>query len=170
MDAASDHAQGAADETTGNDATQASAPPQQLGKLRHIAITVADPHAAAAFYQKAFGLTKVGETDHALASGVYLSDGIINLALLNYKTDDAAGEDRGKDFVGLHHIGFWVDDANAARAQAEAAGAKWFMGEVKDEGVFYEVKFRDPNGIIFDISGSGWGGASKDGTPGGTKR
>ena len=38
-----------------------------MGKLRHIAITVPDPWAAAEFYRQAFGMTKVGETDHALA-------------------------------------------------------------------------------------------------------
>ena len=138
------------------------------GKLRHIALTVPDPWAAAEFYMQAFGMTKVGETDHVLASGVYLSDGVVNLALLHYKTEAAAGA-RGCDFVGLHHIGFWVDDPHAARQQAEQAGAKWWMGEVPKEGnAFYEVKFHDPNGVVFDISASGWGGASKDGTPNGT--
>jgi len=137
-----------------------------MGKLRHIAITVPDPWAAADFYCQAFGMTKVGETDHALARGVYLTDGVVNLALLHYKTEAAAGE-RGCDFVGLHHIGFWVDDAGEARAQVEAAGAKWWMGEAPKEGnAFYEVKFHDPNGIAFDISTSGWAGASKDGTSG----
>jgi len=140
-----------------------------MGKLRHIAITVPDPAAAADFYCRAFGLTKVGETDHALARGVYLSDGVMNLALLHYKTDEAAGA-RGRDFVGLHHIGFWVDDAHQARQRAEAAGARWWMGEPPADGaknVFYEVKFHDPNGVVFDISTSGWTGASKEGVPAG---
>jgi catechol 2,3-dioxygenase-like lactoylglutathione lyase family enzyme len=135
-----------------------------MAKLRHIALSVPDPWKAAEFYMSAFGMTKVGETDSSLAVGVYLSDGVINLALLHYKSDEMAGEDRGKDFVGLHHIGFWVDDADAARRQVEAAGAKYWMGEVPKAGnSFYELKFRDPNGIVFDISAHGWGGASKDG-------
>jgi len=49
---------------------------------------------------------KWDETDSSLARGVYLSDGTMSLALLNYKTDEAAGE-RGREFVGLHHIGVW---------------------------------------------------------------
>ncbi len=137
-----------------------------MGKLRHIAITVPDPWKAAEFYMKAFGLTKVGETDSSLAIGVYLSDGIINIALLKYKSDQYAGEDRGKDYVGLHHLGFWVDDVNESRKAVEAAGGRYWMGEVPQQGnTFYEVKFRDPNGVIFDISAHGWGGASKDGAP-----
>ena len=83
-------------------------------KLRHIAITVPDPHKAAEFYMRAFGMRKVGETDWANARGVYLTDGTINVALLHYKTEEAAGA-RGRDFVGVHHFGFLVDDVQAAR-------------------------------------------------------
>ena len=134
-----------------------------MGKLRHIAFSVPDPWKAAEFYMKAFGLRKVGETDNPLALGVYLSDGVINIALLKFKSEEAAGE-RGLDFVGLHHLGFWVDDAEEACKAVESAGARYMMGEVPDAGEnsFYEVKYRDPNGIIFDISAHGWGGAVKD--------
>ncbi len=144
------------------DQTKSAAP-----RLRHIALSVPDPWKAAEFYQKAFGMEKVGETDSSLARGVYLSDGVINLALLNYKTDQAAGEDRGRAFVGLHHFGFWVDDMASARQRIEEAGGSWYMGEVPAKGnIFYEVKFRDPNGVVMDITANGWGGASKDGAPG----
>lgn len=132
-------------------------------KLRHIAISVSDPWKTAEFYQKAFGFVKVGETDSSLARGVYLSDGVMSIALLNYKSDEAAGEERGKDYVGLHHIGIWVDDIVAARADAEAAGAAYYMGQVPVKGnTFYEVKYRDPNGVIFDLTDHGWGGAVKE--------
>ena len=131
-----------------------------MGKLRHIAISVPDPWKAAEFYMKAFGLRKVGETDNPLALGVFLTDGVINIALLKFKSEEAAGEG-GLDFVGLHHLGFWVDDAEQACKAAESAGARYMMGEVPDAGEnsFYEVKYRDPDGIIFDISAHGWGGA-----------
>jgi len=135
-----------------------------MGKLRHIAFSVPDPWKAAEFYQSAFGMHKVGETDSPLASGVYLSDGVINLALLHYKNDHYAGS-RGKDYVGIHHLGFWVDDPAATRQRIEAAGGEHWMGEVpadKNANLFYEVKFHDPNGVVVDISGHGWGGAIKD--------
>jgi len=136
---------------------------QATAKLRHIALSVPDPWKAAEFYEKAFGMTRVGHSDISLGLGVYLSDGTINLALIKYRNDEAAGE-RGADFVGLHHFGFWVDDAKQACAQAEAAGASWWMGEIpdKDKTVFYEVKYKDPNGVVFDITAHGWDGASKD--------
>ena len=132
-----------------------------MAKLRHIAITVPDPHEAAEFYMQAFGMKKVGETDWINARGVYLSDGTINLALLNYKTEEAAGE-RGCGFFGLHHIGFWVDDVKTAREAVEAAGGQYWMGEPVEGGGFYEIKYHDPNGVVVDITANGWGGAVKD--------
>ena len=124
-------------------------------KLRHIAITVPDPEKAARFYIEAFGLKRVGETDWENAKGVYLSDGVINLALLHYKTEEAAGH-RGRDFVGVHHFGFEVDDVASSRKAIEAAGGKHWMGEAKQEGGYYEVKFHDPDGVVVDITESGW--------------
>jgi len=133
-----------------------------MAKLRHIAITVKDPWKTAEFYMAVFGMKKVGETDWANARGVYLSDGVINLALLSYKTEEAAGEDRGRDYVGLHHFGFWVDDVAATGKAIEAAGGRYWMGEVAAGAGFYEVKFRDPDGVVVDITANGWVGAAKD--------
>ena len=132
-----------------------------MAKLRHIAITVPDPWKAAEFYMQAFGLKKVGETDWENARGVYLSDGVINLALLHYKTEAAAGA-RGRDFVGVHHFGFLVDDVAATRKAIEAAGGTYWMGEALGGSGFYEVKFHDPDGIVVDITAHGWSGASKE--------
>src|SRR3954465_15902829 len=85
-----------------------------MAKLRHIAITVPDPRKAAEFYMKAFGLKKVGETDWANPRGVYLSDGEINIALLISNTEGAPGN-RGRAFVGVHHIDLQVEDCEGAR-------------------------------------------------------
>jgi len=130
-------------------------------RLRHIAITVPDPEKAAEFYMKAFGLKRVGETDWENAKGVYLSDGEINIALLHYKTEAAAGK-RGREFVGLHHFGFWVDDLKRSREAIEAAGGKHWMGEPSEDGGFYEVKFHGPDGLVVDITQNGWAGAKKE--------
>lgn len=134
-----------------------------MAKIKHIAMSVDDPWKTAEFYEKAFDLKRVGETDSALARGVYISDGVITIALLDYKTDHWAGyvegeDERGKDYVGLHHIGFLVDDLTEAESKIEGAGGKYFMGRPdKDEpDTFYEMKFRDPNGIIIDATHLGW--------------
>jgi catechol 2,3-dioxygenase-like lactoylglutathione lyase family enzyme len=130
------------------------------GKLRHIAMSVKDPWKTAEFYKAAFDMEVVGETDSDIAEGVFLSDGVINLALLAFKSDEMA-QGTGKDFVGLHHIGFWVDHQVGAGEQAMANGATWIMGDPNNKGG-YEVKYTDPNGIIFDIAEDGWGGSQKN--------
>ena len=133
-----------------------------MAKIRHIAISVPDPEAAARFYEDTFGLRRMGGTDSELATGLYLSDGVVCLALLKYKTDGAAGEERGKDYVGVHHIGFWVDDLEDSRSEIENNGGSFFLDlPVDKESLHYEMKFRDPDGVIFDISHNGWVGASK---------
>jgi hypothetical protein len=34
----------------------------------------------------------------------------MNIMLLQFETQEDAGAERGKDFVGLDHFGIWVDD------------------------------------------------------------
>lgn len=140
-----------------------------MAKLRHIALSVPDPEKTADFYCEAFDMKRVGSTDSPLAKGVYVSDGVITMALLKYKTDEWSGyvegeDERGKDWVGIHHMGFWVDDAAETEAKIEQAGGKYLMGRPEGDAptVFYEIKYRDPNGIIMDVTHLGWGGSIKD--------
>lgn len=128
-----------------------------MAKLRHIALSVPDPEKTAEFYEKTFGLKRVGSTESVLASGVYLSDGYINLALLKYHTDEIAGVKGGKDYVGVHHFGFQVENADATKESVEKNGGSFFMDlpALKDT-LYYEEKYKDPDGIIFDISQHGW--------------
>ncbi|HXP30738.1 MAG TPA: VOC family protein [Stellaceae bacterium] len=134
-----------------------------MAKLRHFAIVVRDLERAARFYQDVFDLKRVGEDHLEIGSGVYLSDGVINLALLQYKSAEAAGVESLDDLVGAHHFGFKVADIEDAQRRIEAAGGKFFfdLGKTKDD-VNFERKFRDPDGIIFDISEKGWLGNAPD--------
>lgn len=131
-----------------------------MAKIRHVAMSVRDPEATAKFYCEVFGLEIVGHTDSPLATGVYLSDGTVSLALLNYKADEWAGTD--KEQPGINHIGFWVDDLDKQAAAITANGGTFFRElPLEKESLYYEMKFRDPNGIIFDISHNGWKGTKK---------
>jgi lactoylglutathione lyase len=48
----------------------------------------------------------------------------------------------------------------------KAAGGSYMTGRFeKSPNVFYEVKYRTPEGIVFDISANGWKGAVKDVVP-----
>ena len=133
---------------------------QMKSRIRHVALSVADPWEAAEFYKQALGLEEVTELDGTLAEGVFLTDGVVNLALLKFKTDEAA-QGMGKDFVGIHHIGFWVDDVVEQGKIARNTGATWIMGDPNNPDG-YEVKHTDLSGIIFDIAAHGWAGSQKN--------
>src|SRR5690348_2964236 len=133
---------------------------QTKGRIRHVALSVTDPRETAEFYKQAMGLQEVMEIDSVLAEGVFLTDGVINLAILHFKSDEAA-QGTGRDYVGIHHIGFWVDDVVEQGKIARNTGATWIMGDTNNPHG-YEVKHTDLNGIIFDIAAHGWVGSQKD--------
>ena len=125
-------------------------------RIRHIALSVKDIDATADFYEKAFGLKRSPKSEGPTAYRVYMSDGEINLALLQYKSEVGSGLKNASEFVGIHHFGFQCDDLEAQQKQIEAAGGQFFfdLGDPDDDD--FERKFRDPNGIIFDINWKGW--------------
>ena len=132
-----------------------------MAKLRHFAIVVKDQERSAKFYEQAFGLKRAGFEDLGWSSALYLTDGVINLALLHYREERGSGLKDPKSFVGAHHFGFQVDDLAAAQKRIEAAGGAFFfdLGDNPEKENF-ERKFKDPDGIIFDISRKGWLGAT----------
>src|SRR3989442_9113488 len=90
-------------------------------KIKHIAIRTPDPEKTAAFYKDVFGLKEVGQA----RTGVYLSDGHINLAILKAR-DESTGESPrdASGYAGIHHLGFMVDDVDDVCRKLDAAGAK----------------------------------------------
>ena len=133
---------------------------QTKGRIRHVALSVEDPWETAEFYKQAVGLQEVTELDGPLAEGVFLTDGIVNLAILHFKSDEAA-QGTGADFVGIHHVGFWCDDVVEQGKIVRNNGATWIMGDPNNPDG-YEVKHTDLSGIIFDIAAHGWAGSQRD--------
>jgi len=133
-----------------------------MAKLRHIAIAVADPEATAAFFEAAFGMWRAGDA----MRGVYLTDGVMNVALLNFGDEVVAGHEDRRNVKGLIHFGMWVDDLESSEAAIVAAGGSYLTGrqeaEQSNPNVYYEVKYKSPEGIVFDITQTGWQGAVKD--------
>jgi catechol 2,3-dioxygenase-like lactoylglutathione lyase family enzyme len=124
-----------------------------MAKLRHLAILVNDIEASVTFYEKMFEMTKAFEVK---GKAVYLTDGTMNLAILNAATAKNSGAD-GK--LGVHHFGFTVDDFKATETALADAGAT-YVGDLGDPtGMNYERKWKDPEGILFDVSEKGWYGA-----------
>lgn len=132
-----------------------------MAKLRHIALHTTDPEATAEFYKRVFDMVEVGRTDSPLAKGVYLSDGTINLAILRFKTDEAADRNDGMGVTfGLHHFGFWVEEMEEARLRLKEAGAEY--RQTRPEAAptaFFEEKYKGPDGVMIDITVEGWAGA-----------
>ena len=130
-------------------------------KLRHIAISVRDVAEAQKFFEEAFGMTKAGDAQR----GVYMTDGTINVALLA-RGGKAPEVNAPEPFYGVLHFGMWVDDLAQAEEQVKRAGAVHFQGRPPDTpNSYYEVKYRAPTGLVFDITASGWRGAVKNVKP-----
>ena len=127
-------------------------------RIRHIALSVKDIDATADFYEKAFGLKRSPKSEGPTAYRVYMSDGEINLALLQYKGETGSGlKNAGRVRRHIHHFGFQCDDIEKQQKQIEAAGGEFFfdLGDPDDDD-FERRSFADPNGIIFDINWKGW--------------
>ncbi len=118
-----------------------------MPKLRHIAVTVPDMEAAASFYEKTFGMQRAQESEIA----ILLTDGTVSLAILKFQTDEQAGDARGKDFHGLHHMGFVVEDIDTQSKTIEQNGGRYHMRLPDTPEGASEIKFHDPNGVVFDI-------------------
>jgi glyoxylase I family protein len=139
-----------------------------MAKIKHIAIATQDEEATAKFYIDAFGLTEVGKIDSPIVSGYFLSDGTINLAILHFKNDQVAGVERGKEWSGIHHIGFEVESLAEVAQKLAAVGASrredinqaLGIGMGSHQHGNAEVRYSGPDGVMFDVSQTGWVGTS----------
>lgn len=138
-----------------------------MAQIRHIAISSDNPTKTAEFYKQAMGLTEVARfnlppgvvEDAPRPSTVVLTDGHISLAILKFGKDQTGV---GLDYQGLHHIGFVVDDPAAWTPHIEAHGAPNITRpEDMPKTAHWEIKFRGPDNVVFDISHLEWPGASK---------
>jgi catechol 2,3-dioxygenase-like lactoylglutathione lyase family enzyme len=119
-----------------------------MAKIRHIAIRSDDVEATAAFFQEVFGLQLVQRRDHG---PIDLSDGDVNITLLPTTM-------RGRTLpAGFEHIGFSVEDNDATKERLLQAGAVE-LNPVALGGVYYEAKYRLPEGLVVDVGH--WRGTS----------
>ena len=123
-----------------------------MAKLRHIAMSVPDMEKAAVFYEKTFDLERIKQTKRR----IYLSDGTINLTLM--PSTDLVGDDR-EGYVGLHHLGFVVNNTERSENRLAENGGKIVETPKDYVGVNAERKYWDPNGVMVDISETYWVGS-----------
>ncbi len=129
-----------------------------MARLRHFAVCVGDLEKSANFYEQVFGLKRVGQEVIDIGSAIYMSDGVINLALLNFSSTKGNDLKSPVGHVGANHFGFQVDDLAETQKKIEAMGGKFFfdLGDARKGN--FERKFKDPDGVVFDISEHGWVG------------
>ena len=134
-----------------------------MPRIKHIALTTKDPGKTAAFYKEAFGLQEIRRAPNG---AVFLTDGYLNVAILNWKTEKSADVGaHGPNFDGIHHFGFEVDDLDEAcqkleNAQAQRLTAKDGVDATMAGGghANFEMKWSGPDGVVIDISHTGWEG------------
>ena len=136
-----------------------------MPQIKHIAIATNDAERTAKFYSEVFGLRQVAELNSENAKGYMLSDGNVNMAILDFQNDAVAGQ-RGKDWEGIHHIGFEVENLEDIERRLAEAGSNPMdevnhalhagMGGPRTQNV--ETKYSGPNGEMIDVSGTGWVG------------
>ena len=56
-----------------------------MARIQHLAIASLDPEKQAEFYKKVFGFEEVRRLDNPRARGVVLTDGHINISVLNFQ-------------------------------------------------------------------------------------
>jgi glyoxylase I family protein len=122
----------------------------EVNGIHHIALTVSDAEASAAFYARLLGLDEAFRVDDdTLCLRVFAGDGFV-FGLRHYKRHD---KDRFSEFrTGLDHMAFGVPD----RATLAA-----FETRLDELGVTYTpaaetplgpvVVFRDPDGIQIEF-------------------
>ena len=133
-------------------------------KIRHIAFASEHPGKAAEFYKTAFGfkeLSRFGldpnKPDEAnRPSGVFLTDGTINIAILKFPQDlkGPTGDQ------GIHHFGVVVDNVDNWTEKLESLGSPCVVKrEDIPAGAHVELKFLGPDGVVFDITEHLWPGS-----------
>src|SRR5712691_4314819 len=141
----------------------------KMAKIKHIAIATQHEEETARFYVEVFGLTEIAKLNSPIVSGYFLTDGTINLAILHFKNDQVAGVERGKEWSGIHHIGFEVESLDESAQKLAAAGSiprddinralGLGMGGARHGNA--EVRYSGPDGVMFDVSQTGWVGTSE---------
>jgi catechol 2,3-dioxygenase-like lactoylglutathione lyase family enzyme len=135
-----------------------------MPKIGHIAISSRHPGKAADFFKEVFGFREVSR--HGLdpskpdeapnPSVVAITDGTMNITFLKVDAAIMGCED---GFIGLQHFGVVVEDLDAYRKKLEAMGYPVHVdADALPKGANVEVKFKAPDGVVFDISPHPWPG------------
>lgn len=119
-------------------------------KIKHIALKVSDADKTAEFYINALGFRHVNTVHRAGKHGdhvsLHLTDGYMDLTLIQYASETADEADLAGPAPCIHHFGMEVEDLDAAKEKILASGA-----EIVSREGHLPIKFRAPGGPIAEI-------------------
>ena len=118
-----------------------------MAKLRHLALLTHQPDKLADFYKRVFEMQELYRTKNG---SVHLSDGEVNLAILNANDPKEPGHP-----TGLYHFGFHVENNDEVVKRIREIHPDGVPKE--REATYAEGRGCDPDGNLFDISTCGWG-------------
>jgi catechol 2,3-dioxygenase-like lactoylglutathione lyase family enzyme len=126
---------------------------KRFHRIRHVAYNALDPERMLLFYTQVFGLRELPTSDARRQQGLanrFGGDGATNLAVHPFYSRAEGHEPR----FGINHLGFLVNDLQAAVAELTAA----LKIEPRPSNRPYaEFRFRDPEGNALDLSQTkGW--------------
>jgi catechol 2,3-dioxygenase-like lactoylglutathione lyase family enzyme len=107
-------------------------------KVRHVAVMTKNREKMVEFYQKVFGL----EPKRGFGGAIYMSDGDVNIALIEVKRDDQQ--------EGINHYGFEVDDLESFTKNLKTSGFAAEIDSKSDKDSDYRIQ--DPDGRWVDLA------------------
>ncbi len=141
--------------------------------ISHIALGVRDMERSLAFYRDTLGFELVRDevqpTAGTVLPALYRNEhaerrvatlyweravGAAFLVLSEHNDKPVHGEAIKLDDVGIHHVGFWVEDLDAVHGELKARGVEFdvepSLVKVAD-GTFKSAFFSDPDGILLQL-------------------
>ncbi len=121
-----------------------------MPKITHISLKVADIETTSRFYETVFGFRHVNTVHREGRRGSHVSrhltDGTMDLTLMQYEHEEADEADFAGPAPCIHHFGIEVDDVDAFAQALAAAG-----GEILSAPGKLPVKFRAPGGPVAEV-------------------
>ena len=117
-----------------------------MSRIVHIALKVDDLNATSEFYQQVFGFVQTENSKVRDHTSLHLSDGVIDLALIKYDSEESAESKASGLGPCIHHFAIEVDGVEGYLAEIRRFGCEI----ISDPGVI-PIKFRAPGGTVVEI-------------------
>ena len=118
-----------------------------MSRIVHLALKVEDLERTTKFYTEVFGFAEMNTDKVRDHTSRHLSDGTIDLALIQYDAGTTSAESRAAgEGPCIHHFAVEVPDMRTAESRIRQLGCEI----ISDPGVI-PVKFRAPGGTVCEL-------------------